>query len=79
MPLNNCICGLPVRLGGARITFNRKRGVAHYIDHQGQTSCQRTKEFTCAMMKPYPKKDEDKEWFKMIERWNKENPAARAA
>lgn len=71
MTLNPCSCGLPVRLGAIRITVNRRRGVSHYIAHQGPSNgCKEPDKWTCAMVKPYPKRDEDKDWFKMILSWN---------
>lgn len=71
----NCAkCGRQMRMGGARFTFNRKHGVGHYLDHIG-FSCGSDKDFTASMLKPYPARDEDKPWFKMIARWN----AAQAA
>jgi hypothetical protein len=73
--MNNCLCGLPVRLGGSGFTINRKHGVMHYIAHMAQTDCARIKGFTCQMMKPYPARDEDKPRVKMVERWNSDNPS----
>ena len=58
-------------MGGNRFTANRKQGVYHYLDHMGfGPECKAPRGFECAMMKPYPARDEDKPWFKMIERWN---------
>lgn len=63
-------CGGAVRLGGGRIRVNRKHGVSHYLAHEATTACASTRYLTCVMMKPYPKRDEDKPWFQMIQRWN---------
>lgn len=77
-----CACGEPVRLGAFKITLNRKRGVSHYISHRrgGKfgDACTPSvdagggvgRDFICAMMKPYPKRDEDKPWVKMMLDWN---------
>lgn len=72
--MNNCRCGVAVRLGGHRITINRKHGVVHYVAHMEQTKCLLTEGFSCLAMKPYPRREEDKEWFKLVARWNAENP-----
>lgn len=70
MTLLDCPCGKPVRLGAIKITVNRKLGVSHYISHKDGSRCDNTNKWTCAMMKPYPRRDEDKPWFKMIAYWN---------
>lgn len=72
MALANCAkCGGEVRLGAQRISVERRRGVAHYIVHLGK-GCGSDDGYACAMVKPYPKRDEEKPWFQMIERWNAE-------
>lgn len=74
MTMNNCQCGRAVRLGAYRLSINRKRGVAHYIAHMDATPlCGGPRE--CAMLKPYPKREEDKPRFAMVVRWNHENSA----
>ena len=76
MTINPCkLCGHEMRLGAHRIRSNGKRGVAHYLAHlAGPGDCQAPNEFTSVMLKPYPKRDEDKAWFQMIQRWNELNP-----
>lgn len=77
MSLNPCnACGGEVRLGGERFTFNRRHGVSHYIAHMVGSRCKNTDGYTCAMMKPYPEKNEDKAWFQMVQAWNRDNPIA---
>jgi hypothetical protein len=61
-------------MGATRLRVNGKIGVSHYIDHAQSTDCTATNGFICAALKPYPKLDDDKEWFKLRERWNKANP-----
>lgn len=75
MTLLPCLCGKEVRLGAIRITVNRRQGVAHHIAHirsdaPGEPICVSPRAFSCAAMKPYPLRDEDKEWFKLCARWN---------
>lgn len=65
-----CPCGKPIRLGGSRVTVQRKRGVFHYIDHADCSPCQHTKGWSTIMMKPYPARNEDKAWFKMLAAWD---------
>ncbi len=80
--LEFCSCGRSVRLGAFKITAARRRGVAHYIQHTDGTAftseCVPSKDagggvghdYVCAMMKPYPTKDTDKAWCKMMQNWN---------
>ena len=69
--MNKCKdCGGEVRLSAMKISINRKRGVAHSIVHYGK-SCGSDKDYSCAMMKPYPK--EDRPVDQMIDRWNAAN------
>ena len=75
--MNNCPCGVPVRLGAVKITVNRKRGILHYVAHTGSTSCVIPKAFTCAMVKPYPKNEQDRPRVAMVERWNSMTASAR--
>jgi hypothetical protein len=74
--MNNCAaCGKPVRLGGMKISINRRPGVTHYIAHlAGDKECDATRNYTCSAMKPYEKREEDKPYFKLIQRWNEANP-----
>jgi hypothetical protein len=75
--MNPCIaCGQPACLRGNRISFGRKRGVAHYIDHVKLSECRATAGWTVAILKPYPKREEDKPYWQMIQRWNAANPEA---
>jgi len=64
-----------MRLGAMRISVNRRRGVANYIEHMGgDRDCKASDGFSCAMLKPYPKRPEDRPSFAMIEKWNVQNP-----
>lgn len=79
MSLENCpACGGEMRLGGSTFRVNRKRGVAHYIAHMKMTGCRAADGFECAAMKPYPPREADKEWNKLIARWNAAAIEARA-
>ena len=73
MEIKDCPkCHGQMRLRGARMSVNRKRAVAHWIEHKrGEIGgCDGAAGYSCAMVKPYPKADSDKPWFQMIERWN---------
>lgn len=72
MPLNDCRCGKPVRLGAFKITVNRRRGVSHYIAHMDGSLCRDldTHLWTCCMLKPYPHAEGDRAYKQMIDRWN---------
>ena len=76
MTINPCAdCGGDMRLSAMRITVNRHRGVAHAIVHMGSTACRSAADFNCAMMKPYPKKQEQPA-TQMMNRWNAAHPKA---
>lgn len=73
MSLNNCkTCGKPVRLGANKIRVDRKPGVAHYVAHT-DGSPMHEDGWACAAVKPYPAREEDKEWRKLCDRWNEAN------
>jgi hypothetical protein len=55
-----------------KVTMNRRRGVAHYIAHTS-SFCVAANAFTCVAIKPYPAKECDKEYFKLMARWNDAN------
>ena len=63
------LCNGTVRLGATRVTVNRKRGVAHYIEHHDRNTnvCEGTKGWSVVMFKPYPKTDAP--YIEMMRRW----------
>lgn len=64
------VCGKPVRLGAQRIRANRKQGVYHYIVHKGTGNLPCVPgDWSTVMLKPYPKREEDKPRFQMVQRW----------
>ena len=68
------LCSGEVALRAMKLTINRQRGVYHWIEHTArENSCCAVTGYEAQMFKPYPKKDCDKDWFKMIERWNNAN------
>lgn len=67
--MKDCPCGKPVRLGAFRITVNRKRGIAHYIEHMDGSRCENTKKWTCSMMNPYLK-EPNRPMDLLIASWN---------
>ena len=64
-----CPCGKTVRLRGYRISVNRRRGVAHFLEHPDGTPPCIDGEWTCAAFKPYPKDTEESEWRRLLARW----------
>ncbi len=68
MSLLDCkATGKPVRLSATRITVNRKRGVAHAIVYLGGGMPEG--DWSCAMMKPYPKNESERPSRQMMQRW----------
>ena len=68
--MTDCPCGKPVRLRATRITVNRKSGVAHWIEHTDGSPMHEGEDWSCAMLKPYPKQESERPRAKMVERWN---------
>jgi hypothetical protein len=66
--MNDCVCGKPVVLRVARISVNRRRGVAHWIEHADGTPMHGLG-WECAALKPYPKNEADKPYRKLLDRW----------
>jgi hypothetical protein len=60
-------CGHEVRLRVIRLNVKRKRGMTHYLQHRGHTSCPATVPFNCTTFKPYPSPPP---YEAMIEIWN---------
>lgn len=70
--MKDCKCGKPVRLGAYKVSVNRKRGVAHYIAHaDGSSNCEflASDVWACSMLKPYPLSPADREYAKLMSRW----------
>ena len=68
--MTNCHCGTPVRLRVIRVSVNRKRGVAHWIEHEdGTAACGAPNEWSCVALKPYPKDESQREYAKLKARW----------
>lgn len=65
-----CSCGKGVRLRAFRISVNRKRGVAHYLEHLDGTRPCIPGEWSCSALKPYPKDEAQSEWRKLIARFD---------
>lgn len=65
----NCPCGKGVRLRGHRLSVNRRRGVAHYLEHVDGTPPCVDGDWDCVSFKPYPKNEADQEWSKLIARF----------
>ena len=74
--MHTCHCGKEVRLGAQRITVERRSGVYHYIVHRDETdACDGP--WTCIAVKPYPKDETQREYAKMIRRWNEHQSTKR--
>jgi hypothetical protein len=67
-------------MGAQRVTIGRRRGVAHYITHtDGSRLCDDG--WDCVSLKPYPNAENDREWIKLLQRWERaalSRPAAQA-
>lgn len=61
-----CSCGRDVRLRAMHIRFNGKRGIAHYLEHVDGTAVCVPGSWSCSMLKPYPKNEDDKPYRKMM-------------
>jgi hypothetical protein len=71
--MKDCKCGKPVRLGAEKISVDRKRGVQHYIAHaDGSRNCDflASGAWICAAFKPYPANPFDREYAKLLRRWD---------
>lgn len=77
MPLIDCKCGKPVRLGAIKLTVNRRKGISHYITHMDGSLCRELNlmEWQVSMLKPYPKNLEDKPYWLMMQRWGMKDEA----
>jgi len=73
--LRDCSCGKPVRLSASRVTVNRKRGVWHGIVHIGDSSMACDGPWDCVALKPYCKDETQREYAKLMRRWNEPLPA----
>jgi hypothetical protein len=73
--LRVCHCGQRVRLRASRITYGGWFGIAHWIEHVDGTRVCIPGEWSCATFKPYPKRAEDHEYFKLMRRWDEASPA----
>lgn len=71
--MNTCsACGGEVRLRAVRVSFNRKRGVAHWIEHVPKSDCRAADEFATTTWKT---DKPPKPWQLLVVRWNQENSA----
>lgn len=66
--MRDCACGKPVRLRALPVRVNRSKGVVHWIEH-ADGSRGVPDEWKCSAMKPYPTREADKEYAKLIARW----------
>jgi hypothetical protein len=67
--VRDCACGRGVVLRGARISFNRRRGIMHWIEHRDGSKVCEEGAWSCAAFKPYPKAEAEKEYAKLLARW----------
>ncbi len=71
--MKNCTCGKAVRLRAVKISFNRKRGVSHWIEHMDGSSVCIAGDWTCAAFKPYAKVESERPYWQLIARWEAES------
>jgi len=65
----NCACGKGVRLRALKVRVNGKRGVAHYLEHTDCSPLCVEGKWLCSQFKPYPKNENDREWRRMMDRF----------
>lgn len=70
-----CHCGKEVRLRVSRITWHRRRGLTHWIEHADGTKVCIPGEWSCAEFKPYQQRAEDRDYAKLLRRWDEASPA----
>ena len=70
--MNPCSCGRAVALRAARITFMRRRGVAHWIEHQDGSKLCRPGVWTCVAFKPYAREQAQRPYAVLIQQWDAE-------
>lgn len=74
-----CItCGKSVRLRAMKCTISRKRGVMHWLEHVDGSPLHEVG-WDAVMLKPYPARDRDKPWWKMVQKWKEANTQGAAA
>ena len=66
-----CTCGKDIRIRAMPVTFNRKRGVCHYLQHSDFTKLCIEGDWSAVMFKPYPKDENERPKVKMFDEWNK--------
>ena len=52
-----------------RVSVNRKRGVAHWIEHVNGTKPCGGGDWSCAALKPYPRDESKREYSLLKARW----------
>jgi hypothetical protein len=69
MTPDTCICGQRVRLSAVKTRVNGRAGVYHRIVHadDGRAAC--GGDWSCYAEKPYPKDDGQREYRKLLDRW----------
>ena len=66
--MSPCSCGQAVRLRAMRVSLGRRRGVAHWIEHEDSSpACNGP--WQCAALKPYVKDETQREYAKLKRRW----------
>jgi hypothetical protein len=63
-----CACGKAVMLRAMRIVVNRGRYIVHWIEH-ADGSKGIPDEWKCSACKPYPKESSQREFAKLMRRW----------
>lgn len=68
--MKDCTCGRNVRLRANIISVNRKRGVAHWIEHMDGTRVCVLGDWGCAALKPYAKVESERPSRKLVALWD---------
>jgi len=67
--MRDCRCGTSVVLRVARLTFDRRRGVTHWIEHWDGSKVCEPGPWSCVAFKPYPNAAEMRESSKLLRGW----------
>jgi len=73
--MNDCrTCGLPIRLRAMRVSFNRRRGTAHWLEAVGNKNCPCIKNWVWTKWRA--DKQRPTVTDQAIAKWNVQNPLA---
>ena len=67
--MTDCPCGKSVRLRAYKVRLAGMNGVSNYIEHTDGTPVCDSSEWGCTAFKPYAKDESEREYSKMVARW----------